>query len=424
MRLAAHQVIFRDSKLVGLPYADRQIVIRIINFPVTPLKDVKAGYIDKFVAVRGSVVRVSPIRPIVVRVDFVCMRCNARVRMFFPDGRWQVPKRCYNRECKSTNLVPDKRSAECVDWQRIRLQEIITDYKDTGRIPRTIECELTEELVGSVVPGDIATVTGVAKIMAIDQEQYGGGNLGGSDRGRGGYRGHFGRGRGTNLYQRKVQTLFLLYVYANSVSTSRDVLSSSSPAESLMVGTSSQSSSSSSSSSTFPSKEVSLIRKIILKPNLFDFLCNSLAPNIFGHQIIKKAFILALFGGTQRIGRKFKISGPKDQSSQNASSSSVSGGDVAPSAMPVRSSIHVLIVGDPGMGKSQMLRAVASVTPRYFFELLFLFDAFFFLNRGVYVCGNTSTSSGLTVTVMKEGGDFALEAGMNAIFLLEDVFYI
>ncbi len=47
------------------------------------------------------------------------------------------------------------------------------------------------------------------------------------------------------------------------------------------------------------------------------------------------------------------------------------------------------------MGKSQMLTSCASVSP-----------------RGVFVTGNTTTSSGLTVTLSKEsGGDFALEAG-------------
>ena len=45
---------------------------------------------------------------------------------------------------------------------------------------------------------------------------------------------------------------------------------------------------------------------------------------------------------------------------------------------------------------SQMLKAAANVAP-----------------RGVYVCGNTSTTSGLTVTLVKEGsaGEYALEAG-------------
>lgn len=46
----------------------------------------------------------------------------------------------------------------------------------------------------------------------------------------------------------------------------------------------------------------------------------------------------------------------------------------------VRSDPHILVVGDPGLGKSQLLQACSKVS-----------------NRGVYVCGNSSTSAGLTV---------------------------
>ena len=48
------------------------------------------------------------------------------------------------------------------------------------------------------------------------------------------------------------------------------------------------------------------------------------------------------------------------------------------------------------MGKSQMLQAVATVAP-----------------RGVYVCGNTTTSAGLTVSIHRDAvtGDYTLEAG-------------
>ncbi|KAH6583211.1 hypothetical protein BASA60_001570 [Batrachochytrium salamandrivorans] len=62
----------------------------------------------------------------------------------------------------------------------------------------------------------------------------------------------------------------------------------------------------------------------------------------------------------------------------------------------IRSDPHILIVGDPGLGKSQMLSATVKAAP-----------------RGVYVCGNTTTTSGLTVTVCKDSdtGDTALEAG-------------
>lgn len=53
------------------------------------------------------------------------------------------------------------------------------------------------------------------------------------------------------------------------------------------------------------------------------------------------------------------------------------------------------MVGDPGLGKSQMLKSCANLSP-----------------RGVYICGNVSTTSGLTVTMTREaGGEFSLEAG-------------
>lgn len=60
-----------------------------------------------------------------------------------------------------------------------------------------------------------------------------------------------------------------------------------------------------------------------------------------------------------------------------------------------RANSHVLLVGDPGLGKSQLLRATASVAP-----------------RSVYVGGNTATATGLTVSMSKDSsGGYALEAG-------------
>jgi DNA helicase MCM8 len=64
--------------------------------------------------------------------------------------------------------------------------------------------------------------------------------------------------------------------------------------------------------------------------------------------------------------------------------------------MCIRSDIHVLVVGDPGLGKSQMLRAAATLSP-----------------RAIFVCANTTTTAGLTVAVSREGskGDVNIEAG-------------
>ena len=97
-------------------------------------------------------------------------------------------------------------------------------------------------------------------------------------------------------------------------------------------------------------------------------LVSSLCPTIFGHELVKLGLLCSLFGGTNRR----QMDGPKP-----------------------RSDIHTLVVGDPGLGKSQLLRAAAAVSP-----------------RSVYVCGNTASNAGLTVSVTREGrGEVTIEAG-------------
>ncbi|KAF0742935.1 hypothetical protein AaE_008583, partial [Aphanomyces astaci] len=119
---------------------------------------------------------------------------------------------------------------------------------------------------------------------------------------------------------------------------------------------------------------------------VFDRLIHSFCPGIYRNELVKAGLLLALFGGAQK----------KEDN-----------------AVFTRSDSHVLLVGDPGLGKSQlpilytsgnplvygrcprMLRAVSMITP-----------------RGVYVGGNTATTTGLTVTMVKDSsGDYALEAG-------------
>lgn len=65
----------------------------------------------------------------------------------------------------------------------------------------------------------------------------------------------------------------------------------------------------------------------------------------------------------------------------------------------------ILFVGDPGLGKSQLLQAAASVSP-----------------RGIYVCGNGTTNAGLTVAVVKDSmtNDYAFEAGSSLTFFIRN----
>ena len=158
-------------------------------------------------------------------------------------------------------------------------------------------------------------------------------------------------GRGRN----KDKCMFLLYIYANSINNSKGNKAGTEGGLAM----------------DFTMKDLYAIEEIQSEENLFRLLVGSLCPSIYGHELVKAGLVLGLFGGSQ------KYTNDKNR-------------------IPVRGDPHILVVGDPGLGKSQMLQAAANIAP-----------------RSVYVCGNTTTTSGLTVTLSKEGGsgDYALEAG-------------
>ncbi len=115
-------------------------------------------------------------------------------------------------------------------------------------------------------------------------------------------------------------------------------------------------------------EEEAEIRELAKEPRIFEIMVNSLAPSIFGYDKIKEALILQLMGGVRKV-RKDKV---------------VSRGDV-----------HVLLVGDPGSGKSALLKRIASIAP-----------------KGRYISGKGISAAGLTASVVKdEFLKWSLEAG-------------
>ncbi|CDH61414.1 dna replication licensing factor mcm5 [Lichtheimia corymbifera JMRC:FSU:9682] len=103
--------------------------------------------------------------------------------------------------------------------------------------------------------------------------------------------------------------------------------------------------------------------------NLYETFAASIAPSIFGNTDIKKAIACLLMGGSKKI---------------------------LPDGMRLRGDISVLLLGDPGTAKSQLLKFVEKVAP-----------------IAVYTSGKGSSAAGLTASVIRDPStrDFYLEGG-------------
>ena len=112
------------------------------------------------------------------------------------------------------------------------------------------------------------------------------------------------------------------------------------------------------------------IKELAKDPEIIERIISSIAPSIQGRWEIKEAIALALFGGVEET---------REDGTRR------------------RGNIHVLIIGDPGTAKSQLLQFAAAVAP-----------------RGIYTTGKGSTAAGLTATVNRDPqtGEWYAEAGV------------
>jgi DNA replication licensing factor MCM6 len=117
---------------------------------------------------------------------------------------------------------------------------------------------------------------------------------------------------------------------------------------------------------------------------LYERMARSIAPNIFGHEEVKRGILLMLFGGVHK----------KTSSGTN-----------------LRGDINICIVGDPSTAKSKFLQYVCTFVP-----------------RAVYTSGKASSAAGLTASVTRDPdtGEFCIEAGAlmladNGICCIDEV---
>ncbi len=114
-------------------------------------------------------------------------------------------------------------------------------------------------------------------------------------------------------------------------------------------------------------EEEKRILELAKDPWIHRKIVRSIAPSIYGYEHIKEAIMYLLFGGVQKSLPDINI----------------------------RGELNVLLIGDPGTAKSQLLQYVARISP-----------------RGLYTSGRGTTAAGLTAAVLREkDGGMTLEAG-------------
>lgn len=273
---------------------------------------------DKLVSIKGLVIRATPVIPDMKVAFFRCLTCSHTVQVEIDRGKIEEPARCPRDVCASVgtmSLVHNR--CEFADRQVIRLQET-PDAVPDGQTPHTVSLSVYDELVDVSKPGDRLVVSGIFRSVPVR----------------------------VNPRQRTIKSLFKTYLDVVHVRIGAGgtlgLDRSTRPAGGDRLpgiggvgdgGDEDEQNPAEGRQSRKAEMEEKL-RNLSMRPDLYDLLARSLAPSIWEMDDVKKGILLQLFGGTNKsIARGGGGGGPR-----------------------YRGDINVLLVGDPGTSKSQILQ--------------------------------------------------------------------
>ncbi|NXJ72968.1 MCM7 factor, partial [Rostratula benghalensis] len=284
------------------------------------VRDVKANCIGKLVTVRGVVTRVTEVKPMMVVATYSCDQCGAETYQPIQATTFMPLLMCPSRECQTNRsggrLYLQSRGSKFVKFQELKIQEH-TDQVPVGHLPRSMTVTVTGENTRLAQPGDHVSVTGVFLPLLR-----------------------------TGFRQVAQGLLSETYLEAHCI-----VKMNKSEEEEAGAGDLSE-------------EEL----RQITEEDFYNKLAASIAPEIYGHEDVKKALLLLLVGGVERN----------------------------PHGMKIRGNINICLMGDPGVAKSQLLSYIDRLAP-----------------RSQYTTGRGSSGVGLTAAVLRDPltGELVLEGG-------------
>ncbi|KAJ7639192.1 MCM2/3/5 family-domain-containing protein [Roridomyces roridus] len=352
----------------------RDFHVAFYKLPLTSgIRDLRTEKIGTLLSISGTVTRTSEVRPELLFGSFICEICGGFVDEIEQQFKYTEPSLCPNPTCGNrTAWKLQIDTSRFTDWQKVRIQENPSEIP-TGSMPRSLDVILRSELVERAKAGDKCVFTGTF-IVVPDVSQLGlpGGNAAKlqreSNRGGGAATGGIGGGvtglKSLGVRDLQYKTAFL----ACMVLDTDDRRGTNIRGE---EDTGDESGQAYVDSLTQPEYDElnSMVDQQRAGENIYQRLVESIAPTVYGHEVVKKGILLQLLGGVHKQ---------------------------TPEGMHLRGDINICIVGDPSTSKSQFLKYVCS-----------------FLPRAVYTSGKASSAAGLTAAVVKdeETGDFTIEAG-------------
>ncbi|CAL6421210.1 unnamed protein product [Bathycoccus prasinos] len=293
------------------------------------------------------------------------------------------------------------------------------DARTLDRAPKHIECELSETLVDRIeTAGERVQVCGIVRREECEEQ------------------------RGTSVLGGKKTGSAIQRLYVDAVSVMPSASATGSAGAGYQTTNNKQTSTTNRKTETY--QEIVKFSERCADDRL-RVLVKSLCPSIYGHEIVKCGLLLCLFGGVRKAdksSKRSKNSSGKNNNKENNNANSVGAETsfdndkeneenegrqnesqrvhqkrrrsslnareqhqhknhgAAGNETFSRGTSHCLVVGDPGMGKSQMLRAASRVAP-----------------LAIHVSGKSASTAGLTATVSRDptSGAPTFEAGAVAL---------
>ena len=290
------------------------------------MRDVKATSIGSLVNVKGIVTRCSDVKPCIQVAVYACDVCGFEVYQIINTREFTPKVECPSRRCEQNQtkgmLVMQVKSSKFISFQEIKIQEP-SDQVPIGHVPRTMSIIAKGINTRKCSPGDYITVTGVYMPSP--------------------FHGFAAMRSGTLTHD--------TYLEAFNIHKDKQNYKESFLTDATLE------------------KVYDLKNVCDGDMQLYNRLAQSICPEIFGMEEVKKALLLLMVGGVT----KEMVDG-----------------------MKIRGNVNVLLMGDPGIAKSQMLKHISTFAP-----------------RGIYTTGKGSSGVGLTAAVTRDNvtKELVLEGG-------------